>query len=120
MKKIMSAITIFVLCLSYSSNIAYAYQEEASNSIDKEVFTLISAIDITEELQNAHEGIIDSNIRQEVLDNISVTGNDDADISYTVRHLGSITNGEVYTLTASSKKQPAIQLMRIMWTVGFH
>ncbi len=102
MKKIISAVAIIVLCFSFSTN-TYAKQEEVSNSIDQEALALASAIDITEELQNAHEGIIDSNISQEVLERISVTSNDNIDISYTVRHLGSVARGEVYTLTASSK-----------------
>ena len=100
-KKIISIIISLVLCLSFNTNIAYAYQNEAS-CIDAEALSLVSDINIVEELQNARKGIIDSNVCQKVLDRISFTCNEEDDVSYTVRHLGSITAGEVYTLTASS------------------
>jgi len=102
-EKIISIIISLVLCLSFNTNIAYAYQNEAS-CIDAEALSLVSDINIVEELQNARKGIIDSNVCQKVLDRISFTCNEEDDVSYTVRHLGSITAGEVYTLTASSKK----------------
>ena len=79
------------------------FRSEAS-CIDAEALSLVSDINIVEELQNARKGIIDSNVCQKVLDRISFTCNEEDDVSYTVRHLGSITAGEVYTLTASSKK----------------
>lgn len=103
MKKIVSIITSLALCLGFNTNIVYAYQDEASR-INVEALALVSDINIAEELQNAREGIIDPSVRQEVLDRISFTGNEEDDVLYTVRHLGSIATGEVYTLTASSKK----------------
>lgn len=57
-KKIISIIISLVLCLSFNTNIAYAYQNEAS-CIDAEALSLVSDINIVEELQNARKGIID-------------------------------------------------------------
>lgn len=103
MKKIMSVVTCLVIFFSFNTNSAYAYQQEMG-SITEKALALVSDINIAEELQNAREGIIDSSVCQEVLDRISVTSNDDNDVLYTVRHLGSIATGEVYTITASSTK----------------
>ena len=104
MKKIIAIITSLVFCLGFNTNIAYAYQQDEASSINLEALALVSDISIAEELQNAREGIIDSSVCQEVLDGISFTGNEEDDILYTVRHLGSTAAGEVYTLTASSTK----------------
>ena len=49
-EKIISIIISLVLCLSFNTNIAYAYQNEAS-CIDAEALSLVSDINIVEELQ---------------------------------------------------------------------
>lgn len=79
MKKIVSIITSLALCLGFNTNIVYAYQDEASR-INVEALALVSDINIAEELQNAREGIIDPSVRQEVLDRISFTGNEEDDV----------------------------------------
>lgn len=69
----------------------------------------ISAIyDLSESLEKAKEGSVDSNIDRDILEQITVSGNDS--VSYTVEHLGTVSGGarsadagDMYALTATQK-----------------
>ena len=100
-KKFLSAILVvcFILSIPCPANAAAYFSEEA---------VLAANYDFTSSFENAKEGIIDSNVSDEILKSITVTGGDN--ISYTVEHLGSVAGnsrsgdgGNMYALTATQK-----------------
>lgn len=106
MKKTLSLLIFLVLCICLSISVT-AIPEPIST---QELSSLISSINIDEELDNARLGVVDKDVSQNVLDSISISSNNiDNNISYTVNHIGTIVNkdnsvGNVYSLTAVSTK----------------
>lgn len=108
MKKVISMFMAFAFCLSFSISATATYQPNDNYIV--EVADLVASLDIEEEIEHALSGVIDNDVSQNVLDNISIVSDDkDSEVLYTVTCLGEVSSGDniggnVYTLTAVSTK----------------
>ncbi len=101
-----------LLCAVLLASLVFAIPFQASASpatLDEEI--LLSNYDLEQSIQNAEKGIIDSNVSDEVLKNITVSGGEN--VTYTVECLGKVSSnsrsgeaGTMYALTATEKIEP--------------
>ena len=109
-QRILSIVMTLIICLSLT--ISSFANQTASAKRTAEINEIVSTIDCNSEIQDALDGIIDVSVPKEILNSVEVSTNENRNVSYTIKNLGSVsssnsrsTPAQVYSVTAASEQK---------------
>lgn len=117
-KSILVLSFVVILVFSYGGKVNAADMETDTMIQNAGISMFTGDINFSEDLEDALSGVIDSRVSEDVLQNIEITSNDEEEVIYTVKYLGTICKndktvqskiysnnleGDVYSLTAATK-----------------